>query len=109
METTNQNKPVGKDKNTGMAILAYILFFIPLLTDAKNDSFVKYHIKQGLLLFILWVACWIIAIVPFVGRVISPILSIFGVILMVIGIINASQGKEKELPIIGKYGEKLNI
>jgi len=35
-----------------MAILAYILFFIPLLTDSKNDPYVKYHIKQGLVLFI---------------------------------------------------------
>ncbi|GAF91940.1 unnamed protein product, partial [marine sediment metagenome] len=42
-----------KEKNTGMAIVAYILFFIPLLTDAKNDPFVKYHVKQGLSLFLV--------------------------------------------------------
>lgn len=34
-----------KEKNIGMAVVAYILFFIPLLTDAKNDPFVKYHVK----------------------------------------------------------------
>ena len=51
-----QNTPpvVGGNKNTMMAVIAYILFFVPLLTgDAKKDSFVKYHTKQGLVLFLL--------------------------------------------------------
>ena len=50
-----ENNPIiGKSKNTTMAIIAYIIFFVPLLTgDAKKDSFVKYHVKQGLVLFLL--------------------------------------------------------
>ncbi|HOE15288.1 MAG TPA: hypothetical protein PLH82_01145 [Candidatus Paceibacterota bacterium] len=51
-EEQEQSKSTVKEKNTGMAILAYILFFIPLLTDSKKDPFVKYHVKQGLVLFI---------------------------------------------------------
>ena len=38
----------GEKKNIGMAIVAYILFFVPLLTDDKNDPFVRYHVRQGL-------------------------------------------------------------
>jgi len=34
-------------KNTAMGIIAYIVFFVPLLTSSKNDPFVKYHVKQG--------------------------------------------------------------
>ncbi|GAH92852.1 unnamed protein product [marine sediment metagenome] len=56
-----------KEKNTGMAIVAYILFFIPLLTDAKNDPFVKYHVKQGLSLFLVAVVIRIIAYIPIFG------------------------------------------
>ena len=47
--------------NTGMAVLAYILFFIPLLTDAKNDPFVKFHVKQGLVLFLANILVLIVA------------------------------------------------
>src|SRR3990167_3767488 len=58
--------PAGK-QNTVMAIIAYILFFVPLLTgDAKKDAFVKFHTKQGLVLFILVVLINIIdRIIPF--------------------------------------------
>ena len=41
-----------EEKNAGMAIVAYLLFFIPLLTEARKDPFVRYHVKQGLVLFI---------------------------------------------------------
>ena len=47
-------------KNTGMAIVALIIFFVPLLTDAKKDPFVKFYVKQGLVLFIGWIAISII-------------------------------------------------
>ncbi|MBP6855591.1 MAG: hypothetical protein KBC26_01280 [Candidatus Pacebacteria bacterium] len=40
-----EHKSEEHKKNIAMAIVAYILFFIPLLTDAKNDPFVKYHVK----------------------------------------------------------------
>lgn len=54
-ETGTETKQVSKGKNIGMAIVAYIIFFIPLLTEAKKDPFVKYHVKQGLVLFIAWI------------------------------------------------------
>ena len=48
------NSPIGGKKNTTMAVIAYIIFFVPLLTgDAQKDAFVKYHVKQGLVLFLL--------------------------------------------------------
>ena len=48
----------------------------------------------------------IITIIPFVGWVLGPILgfavSIFELVLMIMGIVNAAQGQAKELPLIGK-------
>ena len=48
----------------------------------------------------------IITIIPFVGWVLGPILgiavSIFELVLMIMGIINSAQGQAKELPLIGK-------
>ena len=56
---TDTVKAEDKSLNTGMAVVAYLIFFIPLLTDAKDDPYVKFHTKQGVVLFIAWVVTWI--------------------------------------------------
>lgn len=94
------------DKNTGMAVVAYILFFIPLLTNAKRDPFVKYHVKQGLLLFVAWVVVSVLTPVLFM---ITWLLYIVLLVFMILGIMNALNGKQEPLPLIGKYAEKFNI
>ncbi|MFH0987610.1 MAG: hypothetical protein V1841_01815 [Patescibacteria group bacterium] len=95
-----------KEKNTGMAILAYVLFFIPLLTDAKNDPFVKYHVRQGLVLFIAWIVAGVLGSIFWIIAWILPLL-VF--VLWIIGIMNAANGQEKPVPVIGQFGEKINI
>ena len=97
-------------KNVGMAIVAYIIFFIPLLTDAKTDPFVKYHVKQGLLLFIGWIGVGLISyILPWQLWIIIRLLNVVLFVLMVIGIVNVTKGERKPLPIIGQYGEKFKF
>jgi uncharacterized membrane protein len=104
-----EEKTKGYKKNTGMAVIAYIVFFIPLLTDAKNDPFVKYHVKQGLVLFIGYIIEMFVGTVPVFGWIISPLLGILLLILLIIGIINAVNGKEKPLPIVGDFAEKFKL
>ena len=82
--------------------MAYILFFIPLLA-AKDSPFARYHANQGLVLFLAAILSSVILIIPILGWIIAPILSIVITVLAVIGIINALNGKAKELPIIGKF------
>lgn len=97
-----------KEKNTGMAIIAYILFFIPLLTDAKDDPFVKYHVKQGILLFIVSITITVLAWSPIIFILSVPLhLGLF--ILFVIGVVNAAQGKKEPLPLIGQFADKINL
>lgn len=112
----NQNsagQPVGGSgapkKNTGMAIVAYIIFFIPLLTDSKNDPFVKYHVKQGLVLFIFYIIASVCGYIPFIGWIISAILSVLALIFLIIGIVNAVNGKQEPLPVIGKFAENFTF
>jgi uncharacterized membrane protein len=99
--------------NKTMAILAYILFFIPLLTGAhKTSPFVKYHTNQGTVLFIAAVAysiaygilssillaiswrLWII------GSILGWVSLVF-LVLCILGIINAINGRMRPLPVIG--------
>ena len=89
-----------------MAVVAYILFFVPLLSgDAKKDAFVKFHTKQGLVLFLAAALLSVIGwIMPFYFWYrISWILNLGILVLLIIGISNAVGGKEKSLPLIGKF------
>mgnify|MGYP001558458810 FL=1 len=96
--------PAGGTKNTAMAVVAYILFFVPLLTgDAKKDEFVKFHTKQGLVLFLLALLINVIGwVIPFYfWWSISWIFSLATLVLFIIGIMNAINGKKEPLPVIG--------
>jgi uncharacterized membrane protein len=104
-------KNASNSKNIGMAVLAYlgILVIIPLISDVKNDPFVKYHTKQGLTLLITWIIVMCIWRVPFIGFMFGWILQLACFVLMVIGIINSVNSQVKPLPIIGKFSDKFNF
>jgi len=103
--------PGHSGQNTGMAILAYlgILIIVPFVTEAHKDPFVKFHLKQGLALIIMEVAAMIIAAIPVLGWVLSPIVWIVALVFLIMGIINAASGKMKELPIIGSIARSFNF
>lgn len=112
MEEQNQTQPTGSsdvEKNKAMAIVGYIipiLFFIPLVSDAKNSPFAKFHANQQLNLLLFWVVGEIAATVltfVLIGFLIFPIVMIAGVVFMIMGIINASKGEMKALPLIGGF------
>ena len=114
-----QPDPNDAEQNKLMAIIAYILFFIPLLTgDHKKSPFVKFHTNQGTVLFLVaitaTVAWQIISLIlslilsripiPLFGcflSLVSICLSLAILILVVLGILNAANGKTIPLPIIG--------
>jgi len=107
--TPQPSQPQPLKHNTLMAVVAYILFFIPLLTDAKNDPFVKFHVKQGLVLFLACLASAVLVRLPVVGFMLMFPLNIFIFILWIMGIVNALNGKQERLPIIGKYADKFQF
>ncbi len=92
------------ESNKIMAVLAYILFLIPLLA-AKESPYAKFHTNQGLVLFIIGVCVSVVgSIIPFIGWfLILPLGSLVVGVLGILGIINAATGKAKELPVIGKF------
>lgn len=107
---TEASKPAGGEKNTGMAIVAYILFFIPLLTDAKKDPFVKYHVKQGLVIFCIGVIIWLVSmIIPWYWWWsffwVVRLLQLGLLVLAILGIVNAANGKEEPVPLIGQFAK----
>lgn len=92
------------ENNKAMGIVAYIIFFIPLIA-AKDSPFAMYHANQGLTLFLTGVAMNVIGgLIPFIGWfLIVPLGNLLILVLAILGIVNALNGKEQPLPIIGKY------
>lgn len=92
------------ENNKAMGIIAYIIFFIPLLA-AKDSLFAKYHANQGLTLLLALIAINVIGtLIPVLGWVlIFPLGNLLIFALAILGIINAANGKLQPLPIIGKY------
>lgn len=91
-------------ENKLMAVLAYlgILVLVPLLTK-KDSSFVQFHAKQGLVLFIAEIIVWWI---PFVGWFfLGPVISI----VALIGLIMAAMGRQWKIPVIWSIAEKINL
>lgn len=103
MADTNNNKV--------MAILCYlgILWVVPLLTDHKNDPFVKFHINQGIILTIAWAALFIvgllIGLIPVLGPLVNWVARLALFVLSILGIMNAVNMEEKPLPVIGTLFE----
>ena len=99
-----------KDQNTLMAGLAYLgpLVFVSYIVG-KDDPFVKFHIKQGLVLLVGEVGMW------FLGMLLWALMPLIGLInlgffvLIIIGLINVVQGKEKELPLVGSLSKHFSF
>ena len=107
-------------QNKVFAILAYlgILVLVPIFA-AKDSKFARFHANQGLILVICSVAYGIaygilsailFSIFPWylwkIPSLICTLLSLASLVFLaaaIVGIVNAAQGQEKELPFIGKY------
>lgn len=101
------------EKNKGMAVLGYIgiLCLIPLLA-AKESKFAQFHAKQGLALFLFEIVVGILYAIPGVNVVmffIGWVLYILILILAIMGIVNALQGKYWKMPVLGGLAEKFNF
>lgn len=90
-----------------MAIIAYFIFFIPLIVeDAKNNKFAMFHTEQSIVLIIINV---IVAVIGTVTCGIGFILYLPLLVLYIMGIVYAAQGQVKEVPLVGQFGEKFNL
>lgn len=90
------------------AILAYIgfLVLIPLLTgETQKSSFVKFHVNQGLVLFIVEIICGVVGRllqeIPGLGWIASAALGLATLTLSILGILSAINQETKPLPLIG--------
>ena len=101
--------PADVQSNKVMGVLAYLswLVLIPLFA-ARNSPFARFHCNQGIVLALAEVVAGVILGIgrrlPLIGwafRLVGILASVAWIVLAVIGILNALNGRAKELPIIG--------
>ena len=90
-------------------ILSYlgVLVLIPLFLIKKKTDFAKFHIQQGMNLFLLFVGLWLVSIVlafvPIIGWIVAIFLGIFQIVLAIfalVAILKAVQGESWKMPLV---------
>lgn len=90
------------------AVLAYlsILCIIPLIFK-KDNKFCLFHAKQGLVLFIVEVAVFVLSVLPFFGGIIYRLgILCFG-LLSLWSIIQALLGRYAKIPLVFELAQKI--
>lgn len=98
-----------------MLILSYlgILALVPLLVE-KDDPEVQWHAKQGLVLLGSWIVLHIVLAIlysfPFLGMflgcAVAPLLWLVILVIHIVAMIKALEGKRFIIPVISDYADK---
>lgn len=91
------------------AALAYLLGWISgiiVLMLEKDNKYVRFHAMQSIAVFVpLTVISFAAGYVPVIGGLIGWLLPIATLILWIILMVTAAQGKELKLPYISEFAE----
>jgi uncharacterized membrane protein len=100
---------IGLEQNVA-AGLCYVLSWLSglvIFLIEKQNRFVRFHAMQSIIFFggltvIAIVAPW----VPFIGGLLSVLVSLVGFVGWIVLMVNGFQGKYFKLPVIGDYAER---
>jgi uncharacterized membrane protein len=92
------------------APLSYLFGFITgiiFFVLEKENKFVRFHAMQSILVsgafFVLNV---VLALIPFLGWVLLPLLGLLGLVLWIVLMVKAYMGETFKIPVIGDIAEK---
>jgi len=92
------------NNNKLMACLSYVgIFFLIPMFLRKDSAYVKFHVNQGVVVFILTIATLVLStIISIIGiPLVGTILPLIPLALMIFGLVNCFNGKAVGLPVIG--------
>lgn len=84
-----------------LTIIGLVIAFV--MNNDKKNTFAQYHIKQSLGIMLTGLALGMIGIIPILGWIISILGVLFLFFLWISGLLNAINGKEKPVPVMGEY------
>jgi len=92
------------------AIISYItvigLLIAYIINNSKQNTFTQFHIGQSVRIVVLSIANSVLAyLLPNSLSMLTSIISLCILVLVILGIVNAVNGKATPLPVIGTIGE----
>ncbi len=73
----------------------------------KEDEFVRFHVKQGLVLFIIELLLWTVMALPIVSLFFYIVGRLFLGLAIVWGVISALSGEYRSIPVVGSLANKI--
>ena len=85
-------------------MISYLgIFGLYALIINKEDPDIRFHVNQALCLQVFLIIAMLCMIIPILGWIAYGIACIMYIVFTIMGILNAKNGVQKELPIVGKY------
>jgi uncharacterized membrane protein len=103
-----ESKPEVGDRLLALIAYFWILFIIPLLVK-RDNRFVHFHAKQGLVLFLVSIALSLFSAIPLFGWFIGPVLWVVLFVFWIVAVVQCLLGNAWKMPLIGDWAEMLNI
>ena len=106
---------IGLSQETGtsykplvMAALSYlgILCFVPLMRN-KDDEYVQFHAKQGLVLWMVAVLSMFVLEIPGIGKWFFGFSSMLVLVLSVAGLVSVAFRRAWKLPLVGYIADRI--
>lgn len=86
-----------------VSVTPLILIATVLIVKLKSSDYVKFHVNQGLILYVVtFIIAIFINVILDLPSIFNTLLYIVTVSIIIWGTINALIGKTKEIPVIGK-------
>ena len=83
-----------------VAYLTWVGLIIALVAGDRYES--RFHLNQSLVIWLAGTVLGMVAWVPLLGWLIGAVGGLFCAVCWFIGIVNAIQGVEKEVPLLGQ-------
>jgi uncharacterized membrane protein len=91
--------------NRVLGALAYVFFLFILPLGKKDSKFCQFHAKQGIVMFVAWIAVSFLSWIPFIGW--AAWLSLL--IITVMAIVKTLNGEMWEIPYVADYAKRIKL
>ena len=110
MPEENSSDSASKGNDNLIAAVSYLLILSIIILLVKKDSdYVRFHARQGVVLFGAFVILSIIGIPLVFLLPITGLLNLVILVAVIVGFVQALGGKRYKMPVVSNLSEKINI
>jgi uncharacterized membrane protein len=92
------------ESNKAMAMISCIpIVGLIMIFVEKKDLFVRYHAAQ----FALFNLIFVVGLVPIIGWMLAPILSLLGLIAFIMALVKINSGERFDIPVFSDWALKI--